>query len=523
MVDTPNHAYNAPDPGTEDWHGPLNENFERFDVDIELRDSGDPDSNGYAAAAGAKYLDTDTGIIYLADGSSWTETFRLDDGDRFIEELRGGAGISPFIINNSDTLSVNWSNAAELDASGAVTTSYIEGLSGGDGLDPGTISDGDTLSVSWGDAADIDASGSISPASSLDLAGNDLTDDGTTIWNATAGQIEQGVLANDAVTITPGPDLSGGGTVALGDATSINLEIPYDHGEGFNDAFGFGSTVAGGEANIADMDYSTIGGGFFNESFGRATTIGGGESNIADDDFATVGGGVFNIAGNTSATVGGGESNSAFGDSATVPGGRSNIADGNASFAAGRNAHVNGHDGAFVWGASTGADASAAGQVVFQATGGMYVGDDGGPSGDFYTDDNYLIDTSTGAHLTIGGIWTDSSSASVKEDVVPVNPESVLEGVKTLPLTEWSYETEPGDVRHLGPMAEDFHAAFGLGADEEHIASLDTAGVAMAAIQGLVDRLEAKDDHIADLEAEVEGLKDRLADVEDHLEAMADV
>jgi len=37
MADTPNHEYNVPDQGDQDWHNPLNKNFEAFEVDIELR------------------------------------------------------------------------------------------------------------------------------------------------------------------------------------------------------------------------------------------------------------------------------------------------------------------------------------------------------------------------------------------------------------------------------------------------------------------------------------------------------
>jgi hypothetical protein len=44
----------------------------------------------------------------------------------------------------------------------------------------------------------------------------------------------------------------------------------------------------------------------------------------------------------------------------------------------------------------------------------------------------------------------------------------VLERVVSVPVMRWSYRGQD-DVRHLGPTAEDFHAAFGLGADERYI------------------------------------------------------
>jgi len=72
--------------------------------------------------------------------------------------------------------------------------------------------------------------------------------------------------------------------------------------------------------------------------------------------------------------------------------------------------------------------------------------------------------------------------------------------VADLPVTTWSYRSEPG-VRHLGPVAQDFHRAFGLGADARHIAALDTGGVALAAIKGLNTTVEKQGRQIARLRA----------------------
>ena len=59
-------------------------------------------------------------------------------------------------------------------------------------------------------------------------------------------------------------------------------------------------------------------------------------------------------------------------------------------------------------------------------------------------------------------------------------------------------------MRHLVPVAEDFPAAFGLGEGATHIASLDSGGVALAAIQGLNARLESEN---AALRAELAALR----------------
>ena len=77
------------------------------------------------------------------------------------------------------------------------------------------------------------------------------------------------------------------------------------------------------------------------------------------------------------------------------------------------------------------------------------------------------------------------SSRESKTDFRQVEPRQVLAKVLDLPVAYWRYKTEEEDVRHLGPMAEDFHAAFGLGPDDQGIPLLDAGGVALAAIQGL--------------------------------------
>ena len=67
--------------------------------------------------------------------------------------------------------------------------------------------------------------------------------------------------------------------------------------------------------------------------------------------------------------------------------------------------------------------------------------------------------------------------------------QAVLAKVAQLPIEEWSYKSEEGQ-RHLGPVAQDFYAAFGLGADDKHITTVDEGGVALAAIKGLNTKVE---------------------------------
>lgn len=107
-----------------------------------------------------------------------------------------------------------------------------------------------------------------------------------------------------------------------------------------------------------------------------------------------------------------------------------------------------------------------------------------------------------------------TSDRNAKTDFTPVQPAAVLSKVLSLSITEWQYKDQP-DARHIGPMAQDFHAAFAVGRDERHITSVDADGVALAAIQGLNQKLEAegraKDVRIGELEQQLTELKALVA------------
>jgi hypothetical protein len=120
----------------------------------------------------------------------------------------------------------------------------------------------------------------------------------------------------------------------------------------------------------------------------------------------------------------------------------------------------------------------------------------------YYNGGNIGIGTATPAHLLVvggsvspaycdGSTWANGSDRNSKEAFAAISPRAVLEKVSALPITEWKYKVEADGTRHLGPVAQDFHAAFGLnGADDKHIATVDEEGVALAAIQGLNQKLE---------------------------------
>ncbi len=96
-----------------------------------------------------------------------------------------------------------------------------------------------------------------------------------------------------------------------------------------------------------------------------------------------------------------------------------------------------------------------------------------------------------------------SSDRSLKREFAQVDTREVLARVAELPVSTWSYTFDSPSVRHMGPMAQDFAAGFGLGDDDRSIHMVDAAGVAIAAIQGLHELVEAQRQELDRLRADV--------------------
>jgi len=294
------------------------------------------------------------------------------------------------------------------------------------------------------------------------------------------------------------------------------------------------ATISGGSGNAADTG-GAIGGGQDNTTAAFAS-LAGGQFNNASGIFSSMGGGWQNTASAQGATVGGGEANKASGRDATVPGGFNNSAAGEQSVAMGGNA-VAAHAQTFVWnGWSTGGNAGSfrPNYAQFLANHGLAVDygarrDDGSGGGTLWVCicdvfAGAIIATNTGAFLSTGGAWTNSSDRARKTDIEPVDSQVILDKVIQLPVATWHYTAEDATVRHIGPMAQDFATAFGLGADNTHIATIDAEGVALVAIQGLHHLLQEKDAKIdaqgREIYAqtrELENLRDRLSRIEELL------
>ena len=118
--------------------------------------------------------------------------------------------------------------------------------------------------------------------------------------------------------------------------------------------------------------------------------------------------------------------------------------------------------------------------------------------------------------LTLTSV-VETSGRQFKENVVPLESRQILGQLEDLSLSSWNYKVDPDRVRHVGPMAEDFYAAFGLGWDDQHLSPRDLAAVALAAVQGVNEVVQERDTQIAGLEqriAELEALVRTLAERE---------
>ena len=161
------------------------------------------------------------------------------------------------------------------------------------------------------------------------------------------------------------------------------------------------------------------------------------------------------------------------------------------------------HAGAFAWADSTDADmaSTANNQFTVRASGGVR----------FFSDP----DATVGVQLAAGGnSWAPASDRNLKENFQPANAREILQRVAALPIQSYNMKTQDPSIRHLGPMAQDFHTAFGVGEDDKHIATVDADGVALAAIQGLHEIVREK-------EAEIRELKQGLAELREQVRQLA--
>ena len=299
-----------------------------------------------------------------------------------------------------------------------------------------------------------------------------------------------------------------------------------------NRATGLRAVLVGGGYNLASGNFSFIGGGgrdgvvstaagstaLDHIAAGKWASIGGGVGNRAGSSNShtgsTVAGGEQNQALNSDASVGGGVGNLASGVAATVPGGAGNVASGDYSVALGRRALTQTaggsptlHPGSFVFGDATNLDfnSAAANEFAVRASGGVR-----------------LVSAVNGSGVPIagvtlaagGGTWATLSDRAAKHDFTAVDAPAVLAKVLTLPVATWRYRSETSGALHMGPTAQDFHAAFGLGEGDTTITTVDSDGVALAALQAVQGALDTTEAVIAQQTQRLAQLRQRIAALE---------
>lgn len=234
------------------------------------------------------------------------------------------------------------------------------------------------------------------------------------------------------------------------------------------------STNASG-ANSTAMGASTTASGLNSTSMGNLTTASG-ESSTAMGAVSTAGG-RFSSAMGFQATASG-DNSTAIGTSLSAAGGASVVLGVRAATTATGN-------GSFVYGdQSTGQSGSvvtsiSANQFLVRASGGVV----------FWSSPATTYPTSPGVALNgNASAWSSLSDVNSKENFRDLADDDVLARIARLPVRQWNYKAQGAGILHIGPTAQDFHSAFGLGEDPLRISTIDADGVALAGVRALESR-----------------------------------
>lgn len=469
-------------------------------------------ATNFAFAAGRRAKANHTGTFVWADSTD--ADFASTATNQLLIRANGGVGVG---TNNPA--------GATLSVAGTVRATTFEG--GGINLTALNASQ-----ITSGTIPDARLAASVSRLGQT-IESAEITDG--TIVTADIGSIDAGkILGGDlqAARLKVGTNhtLTGScATIAGGsNNTATALHATIGGGRGNSVANNYG-TIAGGYQNTAENTYTFIGGGSGNSATGTLATVVGGDANIAGGNAATVGGGRFNeslgyrstIGGgyaneatNYYSTIGGGYQNTVWGYAATIPGGYLNVATNSYGFAAGYRAKA-WHAGAFVWGDMTNNDVRSTNDnsMTFRASGGVRI----------FT----VGDQSAGVYLAPGGTaWSAMSDRNAKKNFRAVDTVGVLDKLAAVPVSQWNYNWEQDDaVPNIGPMAQDFKAAFFPGRDDKSITTLEFDGVALAAIQGLNEKVEVRsarsEEGIRKLRTENAELKRELAELKRLVQQLA--
>ena len=352
------------------------------------------------------------------------------------------------------------------------------------------------------------------------------------------GQAMQSVQQDGAVTCTAlgtgtitsvsaGLGLVGGGTsgdVTVGLRTTATGAIDFSNSEGFVASAPGNATGVIPESGAGKrlMWYpgkfafraGRVSGSQWDDSYVGEGSVAMGENTTAQGAYSAAMGYGSTASGYTSAAMGG--FNTASGDYSVAMGlasvasgtsslavGESNSALGIGSVALGYRARAQGN-GSFVFAdrsSGTYFGALGANQFRVRAAGGV----------GFYTSPG----ATTGVELHPGsGSWSSLSDVNAKENFHDIDGEGILDELTRLPVRTWNYKSQPTTIRHAGPTAQDFKAAFGLGESDRQISAVDADGIALAAAKALEARTRVLMEENEVLAKENAQLRERLAEFE---------
>lgn len=314
------------------------------------------------------------------------------------------------------------------------------------------------------------------------------------------------------------------GNVFYGDSarTAVNFGVACTTGTIYTTRIF--DVISGGYGNKASDHYGTIGGGYKNSTGGgECQTISGGQENFTAYDNTAIGGGYKNhcaghmsviaggqenyIQGSVAATICGGKSNRTNGDYSAIIGGLGDTLTSFAdySLAFGRGVYIStSYRVAFF-------DSVAWGKLTLNRDDRTSI-----PSGVIQAGPNSGGGGGGGAYLSSFGTWTNASSRSFKDNFTSYNREDLFRKISSMPLEFWQYRNS--DERHIGPMAEDFSAAFDVGIiretdgqrENQYLAAGDVAGVALAGVKELIQLVN-------ELKEENQELKSRIEELETNI------
>lgn len=210
-------------------------------------------------------------------------------------------------------------------------------------------------------------------------------------------------------------------------------------------AFGYGTTASGNRSTA--MGNGSTASGLYSTAMGDRTTASG-DWSTAMGAATTANGALSTTMGSSARTTASGSGSFVYGDAAT------NLV----------------------------VESFVPNQFLVRASGGVI----------FWSTVFTTFPTSPGVVLFSGdSAWSSLSDVNAKEHFTDLAGEDVLAKLAAMPVREWNYKAQDAAIRHIGPTAQDFHAAFGLGVDPRRINTIDADGVALAGVKALEARTQS--------------------------------